>query len=71
MRLLPSVPAHVHHQHVLGLEGPLLAGAIVPVAHKLLLLAVDVLVVYVLRGQRETQSGKKRDKFKLTAPVMG
>ena len=56
MRLLPGVPAHVDHQHVLGLEGLLLPGALVPPAHKLLLLPVDVVVVDVLeRDNMEAQ----------------
>lgn len=50
MRLFPRVPAHVDDQHILGLEGPLLARTLLPVAHKLFLLAVDVLVVDVLHG---------------------
>lgn len=51
-----SVPSHVDHQHVLGLEGLLLSGAILPSAHKLLLLSVDVVVVDVLKRQEVTQS---------------
>lgn len=68
--LLPRVPAHVHHQHVLGLEGPLLSGAVLPVAHKLLLLAVDVLVIYVLSGHKQTyrQKGRGRDMVTVKAP---
>lgn len=52
MWLLPRVPPHVDHQHILGLEGLLLAGTLLPAAHKLLLLAVDVVVVDVLKGGR-------------------
>lgn len=52
MRLLPGVAPHVDHQHVLRLEGLLLARALVPAAHKLLLLAVDVVVVDVLWRRR-------------------
>lgn len=48
MWLLTGVPAHVHNQHVLGLEGLLLSGAGLPAAHELLLLPVDVLIVDVL-----------------------
>lgn len=51
-----SVPSHVDHQHVLGLEGLLLSGTILPSAHKLLLLSVDVVVVDVLERQEATQS---------------
>lgn len=47
--LLASVSAHVHHQHVLGFEGPQLPGAAPPVAHELLPLPVDVLAVDMLR----------------------
>lgn len=52
VRLLAGVAPHVDHQHVLRLEGLLLSRALVPAAHKLLLLAVDVLVVDVLRRRR-------------------
>lgn len=51
MRLLPRVASHVDHQHVLSLEGLLLARALLPATHKLLLLAVDVVVVDVLWRQ--------------------
>lgn len=50
MGLLARVPAHVHHQHVLRLEGLLLPRAGLPAAHELLLLPVDVFVVDVLSG---------------------
>jgi len=53
VRLLPGVPAHVDHQHVLSLEGLLLPGTLVPAAHKLLLLPVDVVVVDVLHRRGE------------------
>lgn len=43
------MPAHVDHQHVLRLEGLLLSRAILPPAHKLLLLPMDVVIVDVLR----------------------
>lgn len=45
----PSMPAHVDHQHVLRLEGLLLSRAVLPPAHKLLLLPMDVVIVDVLR----------------------
>lgn len=51
VRLLARVPAHVHHQHVLRLEGLLLPRAGLPAAHELLLLPVDVLIVDVLPGR--------------------
>lgn len=51
--LLARVSAHMHHQHVLGLEGPQLPGATSPVAHELLPLPVDVLTVDVL--ERKTK----------------
>lgn len=51
VRLLPRVTSHVDHQHVLRLEGLLLAGTFLPAAHELLLLAVDVVVVDVLCGE--------------------
>lgn len=43
--------SHVDHQHVLRLEGLLLAGTFLPATHELLLLAVDVVVVDVLCGE--------------------
>lgn len=48
VRFLAGVSAHVDHQHVLRLEGPLLSRAVLPVTHELLLLPVDVLVIDVL-----------------------
>lgn len=53
--LLAGVAPHVDHQHVLRLEGLLLSRALVPAAHKLLLLAVDVVVVDVLRERSQSQ----------------
>lgn len=53
MRLLPGVASHVDHQHVLCLEGLLLARTLLPATHKLLLLAVDVVVVDVLCRELE------------------
>lgn len=50
--LLSCVSAHMNHQHVLGFERPLLSRALLPVAHKLLLLSVDVLVVDVLQSKQ-------------------
>ena len=49
--LLARVSAHVHHQHVLRLEGLLLPCAGLPATHELLLLPVDVLVVDMLPGR--------------------
>lgn len=46
--LLPRVSSHMNHQHILGFERPLFSRALLPVTHKLLLFAVDVLVVDVL-----------------------
>lgn len=54
--LLARVSAHVHHQHVLGLEGPQLPGAASPVAHELLPLPVDVLTVDVLKRKTKRLS---------------
>lgn len=45
---LPRVSAHVNHQHVLSFEGLLLPRTVVPAAHKLLLLSVDVVIIDVL-----------------------
>lgn len=59
--LLSRVSAHVHHQHVLGFEGPQLPGAASPVTHELLPLPMDVLAVDVLR--RETKSGYPTQPF--------
>lgn len=42
------MPAHVHHQHILGFEGFLFSGAVEPPAHKLLLLSMDVVIIYML-----------------------
>lgn len=50
MRLFAGVPAHVDHQHVLRLEGLLLARAGAPPAHETLLVGVDVVVVDVLQS---------------------
>lgn len=46
------MPAHVDHQHVLGLEGLLFSRAILPSTHKLFLLPVDVVIVDVLQNDR-------------------
>ena len=48
MWLLARVSAHVHHQHVLGFEGFLLSRTVEPPAHKLLLLSMDVVIIYML-----------------------
>lgn len=53
VRLLPRVSPHVHHQHVLGFEGLLLSRAIQPPAHEFLLLAVNMVVVYMLGVGKE------------------
>lgn len=45
---LPCVSAHVNHQHVLSFEGLLLPRTVLPAAHKLLLLSVDVVIIDVL-----------------------
>lgn len=49
---LPRVPAHVYHQHVLSFEGLLLPRTVVPAAHELLLLSVDVVIIDVLWDAR-------------------
>lgn len=56
MWLLARVSAHVHHQHVLGFEGPQLPGAAPPMAHELLPLSMDVLTVDVLREKMQRLS---------------
>lgn len=48
VRFLPRVPAHVNHQHVLSFEGLLFPRTLVPAAHELLLLPVDVVIIDVL-----------------------
>lgn len=48
VRFLPRVAAHVNHQHVLSFEGLLLPRTLVPAAHELLLLSMDVVVIDVL-----------------------
>lgn len=68
--LLPSVPAHVNHQHVLSLEGLLLPRALAPAAHKLLLLSVDVVVIDVLQTQTHTHTyGEGSLPLELTNPI--
>ena len=57
MRLLSCVSSHVHHQHVLRLEGLLLARAILPATHERLLIGVDVVVIEVLRKKIGTGLG--------------
>lgn len=47
------MPAHVDHQHVLGLEGLLLSGAFLPPAHKLFLFPMNVVIVDVLEKKDE------------------
>ena len=48
VRLLASVPPHVHDEHVLGFERFLVARALLPAADEALLVGVDVVVVDVL-----------------------
>ena len=48
VRFFPRVPPHVHNEHVLGLEGLLLPGAVVPLADEMLLVRPDVVRVDVL-----------------------
>lgn len=66
--LLARVSSHVHHQHVLGLEGPQLPGATSPMAHELLPLPVDMLTVDVLRGKRKRLSKVPDPEYTLPAP---
>lgn len=54
MWFLPRVAAHVNHQHVLSFEGLLLPRTLLPAAHELLLLPVDVVVIDVLRETRRS-----------------
>lgn len=54
--LLARVSAHVHHQHVLGLEGSQLPGATSPMAHEFLPLPVNMLTVDMLRRKRKRLS---------------
>ena len=44
MGLLPRVPPHVDHQHVLGLEGLLVSGAVLPLTNETLLVCMDVVI---------------------------
>jgi hypothetical protein len=55
VRLLPRVSAHVHDEHVLGLERLLLARAVDPSTHEGLFAGVDVVIVDVLA------TGKKKN----------
>ncbi len=48
MWLFTRVPPHVHDQHVLGLEGFLLARTVLPLAHEGLLAGADVILVQML-----------------------
>lgn len=54
--LLARVPAHVHHQHVLGFEGPQLPGAAPPMAHEFLPFSMDVFAVDVLKEKMQRLS---------------
>lgn len=63
--LLARVSAHVHHQHVLGFEGPQLPGAASPVAHELLPLTMDMLAVDVLREKKDKRLSKVRDAMQI------
>lgn len=57
VRLLSGVATHVHHQHVLRLEGPGTAHALAPETNETLLIARDVLVANVLcRVRNKSQS---------------
>jgi hypothetical protein len=49
VRLLPGVAPHVNDKHVLRLEWLLLPGAVPPLAHKVLLVCVYVIVGNVLK----------------------
>lgn len=69
MRLLPRVAPHVDHQHVLRLEGLLLAGTFLPAAHELLLLAVDVVVVDVLCGEEQALVNREAKRRPLAGRV--
>jgi hypothetical protein len=48
MWFFPSVAPHVHHQHILGLEGLLLPGTIFPLAHERLLAITNMVIVEML-----------------------
>ena len=50
MRLFSGVSANVYDEHVLGFEGFLLPGAVLPLTHELLLALSDVVGVQVLPG---------------------
>lgn len=51
VRFLASVSTHMNHQHILSLKWSLLTRAVLPVAHKFFLLAMDMLVIDVLEGE--------------------
>lgn len=68
MRLLPRMPPHMHHQHVLSLEGLLVPGAPHPSADEGLLAGVDVVRVdmlhqVVLGGELEFAVHLERKKI--------
>lgn len=48
VRFLASVSTHMYHQHILSFKWSLLTGAVLPVAHKFFLLAMDMLIIDVL-----------------------
>jgi len=52
MGLLPSVSTHVNHKHVLGLKRLLFSRALLPSAHKLFLLSMDVVIVDMLQVEK-------------------
>ncbi len=49
VRLLAGVATHMYDEHILGLEGLLLARTVPPLAHEMLLVRVDMVVRDVLK----------------------
>ena len=62
MRFLPGVPPHVHHQHVLRLEGLLLPGAVVPLADERLLVGLNVVFGQVLKKEKLNVINRSRTR---------
>ena len=66
MWLLARVSAHVHHQHVLGFEGPQLPGAAPPMAHELLPLSMDAVRSFVWAAKEPLKEPCCCPRFPLT-----
>lgn len=61
--LLARVSSHVHNQHVLGFEGFLLSWTIKPTTHKLLLFAMNVVIIDMLRLRKRERKSRRISHF--------